>query len=283
EESGSIGMVTLNLPRLAYLSKNQDDFYRRLDQKMDVMARALKTKRQVLSKFLDAGLYPYTQHYLDSFDSCFSTIGVIGMNEACLNANWIGESINKEKALSFSVEVLTHMKKRLLDYQKKYQCYFNIEATPGESVSYTLVQLDQKHYPEMNEEDKIYYTNSTTLPAQFTEDVFEALTIQESLQSLYTGGSVFHVFLPEGIVQWKDCMNLVKLIADNYRIFNFTISPSYSVCPEHGYINGVEKTCPVCQKETEIWARVTGYYQPIEEWNRAKMQEFEERKNYIVK
>ncbi len=283
ENMGSIGMITLNLPRLTYVSKNKEDFFQRLDLKMDLMVRALNTKRQVLSKFLDSGLYPYTRHYMKNFDSCFSTFGLIGMNEACLNASWLKQEINQAQALDFSKEVLEYMKERIRGYQKQYGCYFNIEAAPGESVSHRLVQLDHKHYPEMNDEQKTYYTNSTTLPAQFTEDVFEALSIQEKLQSLYTGGAVFHVFLSEGIVQWRDCLNLAKLISQNYSVPNFTISPSYSICPEHGYINGAEEHCPVCQSETEIWSRVAGYYQPIDQWSQAKIQEFKERKNYVVK
>lgn len=283
ENSGSIGMVTLNLPRLAYVARDKEEFYQLLDQKMDLMARALNTKRQVLSRFLEAGLYPYTKQYMESFDSCFSTFGIIGMNETCLNAQWIKEPLDSQKSIDFCVEVLSKMKEKCLEYQKKYHCFFNVEATPGESVSYKLVRSDRQMYPEMNEEDKMYYTNSTSLPVQFTDDVFEALSIQEQLQSQYTGGSTFHVFLPEGLVHWRDCMNLVHHIAKNYKIANFTISPSYSICLEHGYINGVEEKCPVCQADTEIWARIAGYYQPIEQWNQAKIKEFKERKNFIVK
>lgn len=282
ESTGSVGVVTINIPKIAYLSKNKEEFYQRLDKLMDIAARSLDIKRKVISKLLDEGLYPYTKHYLGSFDNHFSTIGLLGMNEACLNANWINSPIYKPKAKEFAKEVLNHMRNRLSDFQEKYSCLFNLEATPAESTSYRLAKHDKEDFPNIITAggEVPYYTNSSHLPVDYTEDVFEALDIQDELQTLYTSGTVFHTFLGEKLNDWKSTAKLVKAIADNYSLPYYTISPTYSICKDHGYLLGEQKTCPTCGKETEVYSRITGYYRPIKNWNEGKAQEYKERNEY---
>ncbi len=283
ESTGSVGVVTINMPRIAYLAKDEADFYKRLDHLMDLSARSLKTKRETITKFLHEGLYPYTYRYLGSFDNHFSTIGLLGMNEVGLNAKWLQKDLTHKETQDFTVEVLNHMRERLSDYQELYGDLYNLEATPAESTSYRLAKHDKKHYPDIitaHEGATPYYTNSSHLPVGFTEDVFEALDIQDRLQPLYTSGTVFHTFLGEKLPSWKSAAELVRKIAENYQLPYYTMSPTYSVCADHGYISGEQYTCPICGKKTEVYSRITGYYRPVQNWNDGKSQEFLDRKTY---
>ena len=286
ESTGSIGVVTIDLPRIAYLSKDKEEFYERLDRIMDISARSLKIKRDVVTKLMDAGLYPYTKRYLGSFNTYFSTIGLVGMNEACLNAKWLRCNLGDKKAQDFAIEVLNHMRTRLSDYQEKYGDLYNLEATPAESCSYRLAKHDKEKHTDIitasSNEDAPYYTNSTHLPVGYTDDIFQALDIEDPMQVLYTSGTVFHAFLGEKMPNWESAMNLVRTIAENYRLPYFTLSPTYSVCPDHGYISGEVYKCPVCGKPTEVYSRITGYYRPVQNWNVGKAEEFRERKTYDV-
>lgn len=284
ESTGSIGVVTVNLPRIAYLSKDEKEFYSRLDKVMDIAARSLKIKRDVVSRLLDEGLYPYTKRYLGTFENHFSTIGLLGMNEATLNANWIRQDISQPKAHAFAKDVLNHMRQRLSDYQEQYGDLYNLEATPAESTSYRLAKHDVKRYPDIitaaQHGQTPYYTNSSHLPVGFTDDIFEALDIQDDLQTLYTSGTVFHAFLGEKLPNWKAAAALVKKIAENYHLPYYTLSPTYSVCKNHGYIAGEKYVCDKCGEKTEVYSRITGYYRPVQNWNEGKTQEFKDRKLY---
>ena len=285
ESTGSVGVVTLNMPRLAFTSKDKAEFYEKLDHLMDVAARSLHTKRKVISRLLDEGLYPYTKRYLGSFDNHFSTIGLVGMNEACLNANWIKRDLSDPAAQEFTKEVLNHMRDRLSDYQEMYKGeLFNLEATPAESTTYRFAKYDAKNYPGIitaaEPGGTPYYTNSSHLPVNYTDDIFSALDIQDELQTLYTSGTVFHAFLGEKLPSWESAAELVKKIADNYKLPYYTLSPTYSVCSEHGYIAGEHYTCPICGKKSEVYSRITGYYRPVQNWNDGKTQEFKDRKVY---
>ena len=287
ESTGSVGVVTLNMPRLAFTSKDKAEFYEKLDHLMDVAARSLHTKRKVISRLLDEGLYPYTKRYLGSFDNHFSTIGLVGMNEACLNANWIKRDLSDPAAQEFTKEVLNHMRDRLSDYQEMYKGeLFNLEATPAESTTYRFAKYDAKNYPGIitaaEPGGTPYYTNSSHLPVNYTDDIFSALDIQDELQTLYTSGTVFHAFLGEKLPSWESAAELVKKIADNYKLPYYTLSPTYSVCSEHGYIAGEHYTCPICGKKSEVYSRITGYYRPVQNWNDGKTQEFKERKVYSM-
>ncbi len=285
ESTGSIGVVTINMPRIAYLSKDEKEFYARLDHIMDLSARSLKTKRDVITKLLDAGLYPYTKRYLGTFNNHFSTIGLIGMNETCLNAKWIREDLTHEEAQKFTVEVLNHMRERLSDYQEKYGDLYNLEATPAESTTYRLAKHDKERYPDIitaNMNGTPYYTNSSHLPVGYTDDIFSALDIEDQFQTLYTSGTVFHAFLGERLSDWKSAALLVRKIAQNYKLPYYTISPTYSVCPNDGYISGEVWKCPKCGAETEVYSRITGYYRPVKNWNAGKTQEFKDRRTYKV-
>lgn len=286
ESTGSVGVVTINLPRIAYLSSGIDDFYRRLDRMMDISARSLKIKRKVISKLLDEGLYPYTKKYLGSFANHFSTIGIIGMNEAALNAKWLKKALPHKAAQDFAKDVLNHMRKRLSDYQEQYGDLYNLEATPAESTTYRLAKHDKQKYADIitagNEGDTPYYTNSSHLPVDYTTDIFDALDIQDELQTLYTSGTVFHAFLGEKLPDWKAAAELVRTIAQNYKLPYYTMSPTYSICQEHGYINGEQKRCPKCGRVTEVYSRITGYYRPVQNWNDGKLQEYENRTEYRI-
>ena len=285
ESTGSVGVVTINIPRLAYTSKSEKEFYEKLDHMMDVSARSLKIKRDTITKYLEEGLYPYTKRYLGTFNNHFSTIGLVGMNEACLNACWIKKDLTTKEAQDFTKDVLNHMRNRLSDYQEKYGDLFNLEATPAESTSYRLAKKDKELYPDIitaSNDETPYYTNSSHLPVGYTDDIFSALDIQDELQTLYTSGTVFHAFLGERLPDWKACANLVRKIAENYRLPYYTMSPTYSVCANHGYITGEVCKCPVCGKETEIYSRITGYYRPVKNWNNGKLKEFQMRKEYVV-
>ena len=286
ESTGSVGVVTINMPRIAYLSKTEEEFYKRLGRMMDIAARSLKVKRDIISRLLDEGLYPYTKRYLGTFNNHFSTIGLIGMNEACLNAGWIGEDLSHERAQQFTKDVLNHMRERLSDYQEQYGDLYNLEATPAESTTYRLAKHDVARYPDIitaaGDCGTPYYTNSSHLPVDFTADIFEALDIQDDLQTLYTSGTVFHAFLGEKLPSWQSAANLVRKIAENYKLPYYTMSPTYSVCKEHGYITGEHYTCPECGGATEVYSRITGYYRPVQNWNDGKAEEFKHRKLYDI-
>ena len=285
ESTGSVGVVTINLPRIAYLAENEADFYARLDKLMDIAARSLKTKRTVITKLLNAGLYPYTKRYLGTFDNHFSTIGLIGMNEVGLNANWLRKDLTHPETQQFAKDVLNHMRERLSDYQEMYGDLYNLEATPAESTTYRFAKHDKKHYPDIitaNENGTPYYTNSSHLPVGYTEDIFSALDVQDDLQTLYTSGTVFHAFLGEKLPDWKAAAQLVRKIAENYKLPYYTLSPTYSVCKNHGYLSGEVSVCPECGERTEIYSRITGYYRPVQNWNDGKAQEFKDRKVYDI-
>ncbi|MBQ7378744.1 MAG: ribonucleoside triphosphate reductase [Clostridia bacterium] len=287
ESTGSIGVVTINMPRIAYLAKDEEDFYKRLDRIMDISARSLKIKRTVITKLLDEGLYPYTKRYLGTFNNHFSTIGLVGMNEAGLNARWIGKDMTHTETQEFTKQVLDHMRERLSDYQEEYGDLYNLEATPAESTSYRLAKHDVERYPDIKtateKGETPYYTNSSHLPVNYTTDIFEALDIQDELQTRYTSGTVFHAFLGEKLPSWKAAATLVKKIAENYKLPYYTMSPTYSVCRTHGYISGEQYTCPECGADTEVYSRITGYYRPVKNWNDGKAAEFEMRKEYDIK
>ena len=286
ESTGSVGVVTINMPRIAYLSADEEEFYRRLEHMMDIAARSLKIKREVITRLLNEGLYPYTKRYLGSFNNHFSTIGLIGMNEVGLNANWLRADMSSEKTQKFTIEVLNHMRERLSDYQEQYGDLYNLEATPAESTTYRLAKHDRKRWPGIKtagkEGDTPYYTNSSHLPVDYTVDIFDALDIQDEMQTLYTSGTVFHAFLGEKLPDWKAAANLVRTIAENYKLPYYTMSPTYSICPEHGYLTGEQKVCPKCGRVTEVWSRITGYYRPVQNWNDGKVQEFQNRTEYDV-
>ena len=284
ESTGSIGVVTINMPRIAYLAEDEADFYRRLDKLMDISARSLSVKRTVITKLLNEGLYPYTRRYLGTFENHFSTIGLIGMNEVGLNAKWLRADMTHEKTQQFTKEVLDHMRERLSDYQEEYGDLYNLEATPAESTTYRFAKHDVAQFPDIITAAKDggtpYYTNSSHLPVSFSEDIFEALDIQDDLQTRYTSGTVFHAFLGEKLPDWTSTASLVRKIAENYKLPYYTISPTYSVCKDHGYIPGEHFTCPECGGQTEVYSRITGYYRPVQNWNDGKAQEFKDRTVY---
>ena len=285
ESTGSVGVVTLNMPKLAFLSENEEDFMKRLDHLLDISARSLKVKRTVITKLLEEGLYPYTKRYLGTFDNHFSTIGLVGMNEAGLNAKWIRKDMTSVETQEFSKRVLNHMRDRLSDYQEKYGDLYNLEATPAESTSYRLAKHDVSRFPTIitaNENGTPYYTNSSNLPVGYTDDIFEALAIQDELQTLYTSGTVFHAFLGEKLPDWKAAATLVRKIAENHKLPYYSISPTYSVCKNHGYIAGEHFTCPECGETAEVYSRITGYYRPVQNWNDGKAQEYKDRVQYDV-
>ena len=284
ESTGSIGVVTINMPRIAYLATDEKDFYERLDKIMDISARSLKVKRNTVTTLLEAGLYPYTKRYLGTFNNHFSTIGLVGMNEACLNARWLRKDLTNPESIQFTKDVLNHMRNKLSDYQELYGDLYNLEATPAESTAFRLAKHDKAKYPDIitaNDEGMTpYYTNSSHLPVGFTEDVYKALDIQDGLQTLYTSGTVFHCFLGQKLPSWKSCMNFVRKIAENYHIPYYTMSQTYSVCKEHGYLVGEQFVCPHCGQKTEVYSRITGYYRPIQNWNDGKTAEYHNRKEY---
>ena len=286
ESTGSVGVVTINMPRIAYLAKDEDDFFNRLEKMMNIAARSLKIKRNVITKLLNEGLYPYTKRYLGTFDNHFSTIGLVGMNEACLNACWLKKDLTNEAAQEFTKKTLNFMREKLSDYQEEYGDLYNLEATPAESTSFRLAKHDKKRYPDIITASEgnatPYYTNSSHLPVGFTSDIFEALDIQDELQTLYTSGTVFHAFLGQKLPSWEACAKLVRKIAENYKLPYYTMSPTYSICKDHGYLAGEQSVCPICGEKTEIYSRITGYYRPVQNWNDGKTEEFKNRKTYDV-
>ena len=286
ESTGSIGVVTINMPRIAYQSASEKEFYQRLDHMLDISARSLKIKRDVITKLLEEGLYPYTKRYLGTFENHFSTIGLVGMNEACLNAAWLKKDLTHAEAQKFTQDVLNHMRERLKDYQEEYGDLYNLEATPAESTAYRLAKHDRKRWPDIitagHEGDTPYYTNSSHLPVDYTSDVFEALDIQDKLQTLYTSGTVFHSYIGEKMPDWNSVAHLVRTIAENYELPYYSISPTYSICKEHGYISGEHFHCPECGAKAEVYSRITGYYRPVQNWNEGKSQEYDNRTLYDI-
>jgi len=253
---------------------------------MDISARSLKIKREIITKLLDEDLYPYTKRYLGTFANHFSTIGLVGMNEVGLNANWLRKDLTHKETQEFSKQVLNYMREKLSDYQEKYGDLYNLEATPAESTSYRLAKHDVRRYPDIitasdaTDGGTPYYTNSSHLPVGYTDDIFTALDIQDELQTLYTSGTVFHAFLGEKLPSWKSAASLIRTIAENYKLPYYTLSPTYSVCKNHGYIAGEVYTCPTCGETTEVYSRITGYYRPVKNWNDGKSQEYKDRKVY---
>ena len=286
ESTGSVGVVTINMPRIAYQAEDENDFMLRLDRMMDISARSLKIKRDVISKLLEEGLYPYTKRYLGSFDNHFSTIGLVGMNEAGLNARWLKCDMTDVRTQEFTKRVLNHMRERLVMYQEEYGDLYNLEATPAESTAYRLAKHDRERWSDIRtagkEGDTPYYTNSSHLPVEYTSDIFDALDVQDELQTLYTSGTVFHAFLGEKLPDWKAAASLVRKIAENYKLPYYTLSPTYSVCKTHGYIAGEHFICPKCGEKAEVYSRITGYYRPVQNWNDGKSQEYKNRTVYDI-
>ena len=277
--TGSVGVVTINLPKIATSAKNKAEFFEILAQKMDIAKESLEIKRKVLEDYTDKNLYPYTKFYLRDikarygvyWKNHFSTIGLIGMNEACLN--FLNEDIGTQRGKNFALEVMDFMRERIIGYQKETGNNYNLEATPGEGTSYRLAQLD-------NTKKYDYYTNSTQLPVNYTDDIFETLDHQDGLQTKYTGGTVVHIFAGERITSIEATKNLVKKVCSNYKLPYFTFSPTFSTCPNHGYISGEHFKCPTCGADCEVYSRIVGYIRPVSQWNRGKRQEFNERKTY---
>ena len=281
ENTGSVGAVTLNLPRIAYLSETESEFYRRLGKLMDLTARSLSVKRTVVNKLMAEGMYPYSRRYIKDFSNCSSTIGVLGMNEACLNARWIRRDLTDPSALAFALDVIHFMRARLLSYQAQQDAMFNLEATPAESTATRFAIKDRELYPDIitaAHGGTPFYTNSTQLPVEM-DDFSEALRVQSMLQPLYTGGTVFHIFLDRRLPDWRAAMDVVKLVAQT-EIPYFTLTPTYSVCPQHGYIDGESRVCGKCGKETQVMSRITGYYRPVQCWNIGKQQEYRQRRPF---
>ena len=285
ESTGSVGVVTINMPRIAYLATDEADFFTRLEKMMNIAARSLKIKRNVITKLMNEGLYPYTKRYLGTFNNHFSTIGLVGMNEACLNAKWIRKDLTDRDAIEFTKKTLNFMREKLSDYQEEYGDLYNLEATPAESTAFRLAKHDKKRYPDIITASQPnatpYYTNSSHLPVGFTSDIFKALDIQDELQTLYTSGTVFHAFLGEKLPSWQACAKLVRTIAENYRLPYYTMSPTYSICKNHGYLVGEQYVCPECGEKTEVYSRITGYYRPVQNWNDGKTEEFKNRQTYV--
>lgn len=293
--TGSIGVVTLNIPRIGYLSKNEDEFFERLSALMETAKQSLELKRKVLESFTESGLYPYSRRYLrhvkEGYDKYwknhFSTIGIVGVNEAILNL--LGQNIASRDGQAFAVKMLTFMRKRLADYQQETGSIYNLEATPAEGTSYRLARIDKKRYRDIvfanqkqivTEHAEPFYTNSSQLPVDFSGDLFDALEHQETLQSLYTGGTVFHIFLGERLHSWKSAAELIKKISWNSKLPYFTLTPTFSICPTHGYTSGEHKQCPVCGAKSEVYSRVVGYLRPVDQWNDGKQAEFGMRKTF---
>lgn len=285
ENSGSIGAVTLNLPRLAYLSDDENDFYRRLDKLMDLAARSLEVKRSIITKLMNEGMYPYTKRYIQNFDRHFSTIGIVGMNEAGLNAAWLRAGLADLRTRRFAREVLRHMLRRIQSYQVSTGHLYNLEATPAESTAYRMAREDKARYADIitaSRNGTPYYTNSTNMPVSFTDDLIEALDAQEEFQTMYTSGTVFHVFTEQALPDWQRAAEIVRMITENYRLPYFTLTPTFSICQKHGYLMDNQPICPVCGAHTDVYSRITGYYRPIGNWNDGKLQEFRDRVMYKI-
>ncbi|MDI6726060.1 MAG: ribonucleoside triphosphate reductase [Smithellaceae bacterium] len=291
--TGSIGVITINMPRLAHLAKTEEEFFHRLDRLMDLAKESLETKRKILEKFTDGNLYPYTKYYLrevkarfkEYWKNHFSTIGLVGMNEACLNL--LGKNIGDPEGQKFASLVLDYMRNKLVEYQRDTGNNYNLESTPAEGTSYRLARIDREKYPDMPFISKIeggkfepFYTNSSQLPVNYTDDVFEALDLQDQIQAKYTGGTVFHIFAGERISDNQAVKNLIRKICTSYHLPYLTFTPTFSVCSSHGYLPGEEATCPVCGETCEVYSRVVGYLRPVKQWNLGKKEEFNLRKVY---
>ncbi|MGF3522459.1 MAG: ribonucleoside triphosphate reductase, partial [Candidatus Bathyarchaeia archaeon] len=293
--TGSIGVVTLNMPRIGYLAKDEDEFFQRLEQKMEVAKSSLVIKRKALEAFTDNGLYPYSRRYLRNIKQAhgkywknhFSTIGLVGINEAIVNL--LGVNIASKEGADFAVKILTFMREKLVEFQNETGDIYNLEATPAEGTSYRLARIDKRRYPDIivanqsqvvNSHAEPFYTNSSQLPVDFEGDLFEALEHQERLQPLYTGGTVFHIFLGERLYSWKSAAELIKKVSNSSRLPYFTLTPTFSICPNHGYTSGEHKQCPVCGAPSEVYSRVVGYLRPVDQWNNGKQAEFAIRKTF---
>jgi ribonucleoside-triphosphate reductase (formate) len=292
--TGSIGVVTVNLPRIGYLSKTKKDFFERLGKVMDLAKESLEIKRKTIEEFTSKGLYPYSRHYLEGvkkakgqyYANHFSTIGICGMNEALLN--FIGADIGSKKGRAFALEVMDFMREKLIGYQKDTNSIYNLEATPAESTSYRLAQKDRKLYPDiitLGTKKVPYYTNSTQLPVNYTDDIFEELRLQDEIQCKYTGGTVEHLFIGEEISDIETVKTLVRKVFEKNRLPYITVTPTFSICPTHGYIAGKHFTCPKCaiEQPCEVYSRVVGYLRPVSQWNEGKQQEFKDRKEFKLK
>ncbi len=282
DKTGSVGVVTINMPRLGFLSRDEEEFFERLGSLMELAKRSLEAKRGLVEENMERGLLPFSKRYLGTLRWHFSTIGLLGMNEACLNL--LGEGIASGEGKKLALETLEYMRGRAGEFQEETGHIYNIEATPAEGASYRLTRLDKERYPDIITagEEEPYYTNSTHLPVNHTDDLYAALEHQEELQGLYTGGTVFHVFLGERVSDPGGCRVLVRRIAENFRIPYFTITPTFSVCQDHGYTSGEHFKCPVCGREAEVYSRVVGYYRPVQNWHRGKKEEYRQRRPYAV-
>jgi len=293
--TGSIGVVTLNMPRIGYLSKDEDEYFDRLTREMDVARASLEIKRKALEAFTDNGLYPYSRRYLRNIKAAhgkywknhFSTIGLVGINESVVNL--LGQNISTKDGLEFAVKALTFMRKKLMTFQEETGDIYNLEATPAEGTAYRLARIDKRKYPNIifanhrqvqTQNAEPFYTNSSQLPVDFEGDLFDALEHQENLQTLYTGGTVFHIFLGERLHSWKSAAELIKKVSWNSRLPYFTLTPTFSICPSHGYTSGEHKQCPACGATCEIYSRVVGYLRPVDQWNDGKQAEFTMRKTF---
>jgi len=282
DKTGSVGVVTINVPRIAYRARNEDDYFERLGDLMELAKVSLEAKRKVVEENMERGLLPFTKRYLGTLKWHFSTIGLVGMNEACLNL--LGEDIATPGGRDLAVKTLRFMRDKALEFQQETGHIYNIEATPAEGASFRLARLDKERYPDIVTagEEVPYYTNSTQLPVNHTDDLYAALEHQEELQRLYTGGTVFHVFLGERIQEPESCKLLVRRIAERFRIPYYTITPTFSICPDHGYLEGEQLRCPLCGRQTEVYSRVVGYYRPVQNWHKGKQEEYRQRRTYAV-
>ena len=280
DSTGSVGVVTINMPRLGYLSKDEAEFFEKLEYVMELARISLETKRKMVNKNMENGLLPFSKRYLGTLKNHFSTIGLVGMNEACLNL--LGCSIADEEGKKFAAETLRSMLKRIQHFQEETGNIYNLEATPAEGVCYRLAKVDKQKYPEIITagDGAPYYTNSTCLPVNSGLDLIESLRHQEGLQTLYTGGTVFHILLGESLEDEENCRSLVRKVASNTRLPYFTVTPTYSICDGHGFISGEYPKCPSCGKETEVYTRVVGYFRPVKNWNLGKQEEFKQRIEY---
>lgn len=285
EMTGSVGVVTINLPRIGYLSKSKEQFFERLGRLMETSMTSLELKRKVVQENIDRGLLPYTRRYLPSLRNHFSTIGLNGMNEACTNLLGKDFDISTEEGKAFAMEVLNFMRERLVKYQEDTGHLYNLEATPAEGTTYRFAKEDKKRFPDILQAgpaEAPYYTNSSHLPVGYTHNPLEALRHQDDLQTRYTGGTVLHLFLGERVHDWKACRDFVKKVISNHRLPYITVTPTFSVCPNHGYLSGEVRNCPTCQADCEVWSRVVGYFRPVQEWNKGKKSEYAEREEYVV-
>lgn len=293
--TGSIGVITMNMPRIAYLSKSKKDFLQRLEMLMELAKESLETKRKVLEKFTEGNLYPYTRYYLrdvkerfnEYWKNHFSTIGLVGMNEACLNL--LGVNIASEKGQKFTKQTLDFMRNKLISFQKETGNNYNLESTPAEGTSYRLAKIDKERFPDIitasenKKNAEPFYTNSTQLPVDYTDDIFEALDLQDEIQTKYTGGTVFHTFAGERIDEPQSVKRLINKICTNYRLPYITFTPTFSVCPSHGYLKGEQEKCPICADNCEVYSRVVGYLRPVKQWNKGKQEEFDSRQVFQFK